>query len=114
MTEQYELNRPTSLSCPECGGTVARIESDPIPKYACHIGHVLTGEAMLQAQADRIESYLTSVLATLNERRELCRQLIEDGLGDPARLEANLREATNKAESVRRLLNDQGSKLFSL
>ena len=110
MSDHYVLNRPTALTCPECGGALAKDESDPIPKYVCHIGHVLTGEAMLEATADRIENYLTSLLAFLNERRELCRQLIKDGVSDPARIEAELNEASAQAEMIRRLLNDQGSK----
>jgi two-component system, chemotaxis family, protein-glutamate methylesterase/glutaminase len=114
MSEQYVLNRPTALTCPECGGALAKIESDPIPKYACHIGHVLTGEAMLEAAADRIENYMTSVLAFLNEQRELCRQLMKEGLSDPTRLEATLREATANAETIRRLLNHQGSTPVSM
>jgi two-component system, chemotaxis family, protein-glutamate methylesterase/glutaminase len=114
MTDHYTLNRPTGLTCPDCGGVLAKVESDPITKYVCHIGHVLTGEAMLEAQADRIETYFTSLLAFLNERRELCRQLLEDGLSDPTRLEFILKEATANAEMIRRLLNDQGSTLTSV
>jgi two-component system chemotaxis response regulator CheB len=108
MTE-YVLNKPTSMSCPECGGTLAKIETSPIPKYACHIGHVLTGEAVLDAQADRIEDSLTSALATLNERRELCRQMIDEKISDRARLQRLFSEATHSAERIKELLNEQGS-----
>lgn len=105
MSEEYVLNKPTSFSCPECGGALAKTETDPIVKFACHIGHVLTGEAMLEAQADRIEESLTTALATLNERRELCRQLLRDGTSDHQRIEATLAEATRNAEQLRAFLN---------
>src|SRR5690349_11934550 len=101
MSEEYVLNRPTGLSCPECGGALAKVDAEPIAKYVCHIGHELTGEAMLDAQAERIEYVLTSALAHLNERRELCRQLLDDGMSDPGRLQAILAEATEKAERLR-------------
>ncbi|HLH93443.1 MAG TPA: hypothetical protein VKX28_33880 [Xanthobacteraceae bacterium] len=101
------LDRPTSLTCPECGGALAKIEDDLIPKYVCHIGHVLTSEAMLDAQAERIETTLTSALAILNERRELCRQLLQDAVNEPGRLEGILAETTATAEDLRKLLNRQ-------
>lgn len=114
MSEIYVLNKPTHLSCPECGGGVAKIDSDPIPKYECHIGHVLTGEAMLEAQAERIEESLTNALAMLNERRELCRQMMHDGMDDPPRLQMLLSEATQQAEQVKKILNDRESKPISM
>ena len=109
MSAEYVLNKPTHLTCPECGGALAKIKSDPIPKYACHIGHVLTGEAVLEAQDELIEHSLTTALAMLNERGELCRQMIDEGISDRARLEGILRQARERAESVRILLNGKGS-----
>jgi two-component system chemotaxis response regulator CheB len=111
MSEEYVLNKPTHLSCPECGGALAKIESDPIPKYACHIGHVLTGEAMLEAQDEVIERSLTTALAMLNERTELCRQMMDDGTTDDVRLKTIQRKARERAESVRDLLNTIGRPL---
>jgi len=114
MSEEYVLNKPTHLTCPECGGALAKIESDPIPKFACHIGHVLTGEAVLEAQDELIERSLTTALAMLNERGELCRQMIDEGISDRARLEGIMRHARARAENVRDLLNGRGSKPISL
>lgn len=114
MSEEYTLNQPTGLTCPECGGALAKVDGDAIPKYVCHIGHELTGEAMLQAQAERIEYLLTGALAMLNERRELCRQLIADGISDGAGVQTKANEATKNAESIRKLLNGQGSHPVSL
>jgi two-component system chemotaxis response regulator CheB len=110
MSEEYQLNRPSSLTCPECGGALAKIEGDPIPRYACHIGHVLTGEAMLDAQAERVEFSLGNALAMLNERRELCRQMMDDGVSDGGRIQAMFAEATANAEKIRGLLNGQAKK----
>ena len=114
MSEEYVLNQPTSLTCPECGGALKKVESEPIPKYVCHIGHELTGEAMLEAQAERIEWLLGGALAMLNERRELCRQLQHDGLGDSAALQQAMQEATDTAESLRALLNAHGGRQHPL
>lgn len=114
MSEQYVLNKPTHLSCPECGGALAKIDSDPIPKYACHIGHVLTGEAMLEAQDELIERSLTTALAMLNEHGELCQQMIDEGISDRARLKAIQAKARKNAESLRELLNERGNRPVSM
>ena len=105
MSAEYVLDRPGHLTCPECGGALTKIESDPIPKYACHIGHVLTGEAMVDAQAERIEYFLEAALALLNERHELCRQLLQDDVQEPGRIQALLEETTRDAERLLAYLN---------
>ena len=114
MSAEYVLNKPTHLTCPECGGALAKIESDPIPKYECHIGHVLTGEAMLEVQDELIERSLTTALAILNERGELCRQMIHEGLSDSDRLEGIRKHARERAEYIRELLNEKGSGPLSM
>jgi two-component system, chemotaxis family, protein-glutamate methylesterase/glutaminase len=107
MSSHYVLDKPDHLTCPECGGALTKVEGDPITKYRCHIGHVLTGEAMLVAQAERIEMLLETALAALNEHRELCRELLEDGVHDGKQISPILRKATTKAEMLRDLLNDR-------
>lgn len=105
MSNGYTLNHPSALSCPECGGTVSILDDGPVRRYVCHIGHVLTGEAMLAAQADRIEYLATGLLAILNERQELCRQLTEAHQDDDGTLQRLRTKATKSAEVMRDLLN---------
>src|SRR5256885_13606598 len=105
MTQEYVLKKPTGLTCPECAGALAKIQNEPISQYACHIGHVLTAEAVLASQAERIEIFLTSALAMLNERCELCRQLTQDDITDRSRVESILGDATIKAKTIRDFLN---------
>ncbi len=105
MIEGYTLDRPSTLSCPECGGAMRRVTEGPISKYVCHIGHVLSGQAMLVAQADRIEWLATGLLAMLNERQELCRELIGSGEDDSGTLEEAKEQAQKNAEAVRSFLN---------
>lgn len=110
-SNEYTLNKPGHLTCPECGGALTKIEDGPIPRYVCHIGHTLTGEAMLVTQAERIEYLLEGALAMLNERRELCRQLLDGDLHDNKRIEVLLGDATRHAEVLRDFLN--GGKLLA-
>ncbi|GJE42418.1 hypothetical protein [Methylobacterium soli] len=110
MGDEYTLNRPFTLSCPECSGVTERSATGTLLQWRCHIGHVLTGDAMLEAQAVALEMRLGSVLSLLNERAELCRQLAENAISegqDPALLEAARQEALQRAEAVRALLESE-------
>jgi hypothetical protein len=82
MNTGYTLNRPTSLTCPECGGAVAPEGVGTLLQYRCHIGHVLTAETMLIASFQEIETKLASCLAHLNEHMELCRHIADQGSSD--------------------------------
>jgi two-component system, chemotaxis family, protein-glutamate methylesterase/glutaminase len=105
MTDGYTLNRPVGLTCPECGGALSVDRHGPVIRYICHIGHILTGEAMLVAQAERVEYLATGLLAMLNERRELCRQLIEADQGDRPYLEQLRNQTSKNAEILRDFLS---------
>jgi two-component system, chemotaxis family, protein-glutamate methylesterase/glutaminase len=106
MNNGYTLNHPKALTCPECGGTVSIVDDGPVRQYVCHIGHVLSGEAMLAAQADRIEGFATGLLAALNERQELCRQLIEARQDDRGVLQQMRIKTMKGAEVIRDFLNN--------
>jgi hypothetical protein len=64
-----------------------------------------TAEAMLVAQADRIEFLATAFLAILNERRELCRQMIEVGQDDSGLVQQAERTARQNSEAMQKFLN---------
>ena len=110
MHEGYTLERPSTLSCPDCGGAMKKESVGSLLQYRCHIGHVLTGEAMLEAQFTLIEYRLGGCMALLSERAELCRQLsaLERGEGrDDLLLEKAEREAIERARTIRELLESE-------
>ena len=110
MTAEYVLDRPTALSCPECGGTVKPERVGTLLQYRCHIGHVLTAETLLVAMLQEIESKLAACLALLNEHMELCRQIAAEGAADgklKASLDAAASQARERAELVRNVLQSE-------
>jgi len=110
MPEGYVLDKPLSLSCPECGGVLRPEQRAGIRQFRCHIGHVLSAETVLVAQFHLLEKKLASVMALLNERAELCQQLAEDarnGGERPSAFEAAAREALARAEIIKRLLEEE-------
>jgi len=107
MPEGYQLEQPITLSCPECAGTLRCEAEGDLLLYRCHIGHRLSGQAMLHAQMAQLEQRLCSCLSLLNERAELCRQLQDAASrqGQAAEpYDAARREALERARSLRSLL----------
>ena len=110
MSENYRLDRPTALTCPECGGAVSRQQDGALLQYRCHIGHVLTAETMLAAQFDVLEAKLAACLVALNERAELCLKMSEASRAqgqESASFEAARAQALERAEVIKKLLEEQ-------
>jgi len=72
-----KFDRPITITCPDCGGALRRSEVGTMIRYACHIGHTYTAEAMAAAQFDDMEKVMRSAERILNERAEFCRQMGE-------------------------------------
>ena len=81
MTEEYRLDRPVAVTCPDCGGALRARHDGSLLQFECHIGHVLTAEVMVEAHFTILEAKLAAAMVALNERAELCRQLEELALG---------------------------------
>jgi two-component system chemotaxis response regulator CheB len=110
MSENYRLDRPTALTCPECGGALARQQDGSLLQFRCHIGHVLTAETMLAAHFDVLETKLAACLMALNERAELCRELSEAARAqgqDCGTYEAASAEAIERAKVIKNLLESE-------
>jgi|SRR5262245_23334136 len=110
MSNDYALEKPSSFSCPECGGVLRRADVGGIRCFRCHIGHVLTAEAVLAAQFDVLEMKLGGCLALLNERAELCSEMAADALkrGQNAQMFVDAsREALDRTECLKTLLQSE-------
>src|SRR5262249_19740147 len=103
------LDRPEAVTCPECGGAVSTEKTGTLLQYRCHIGHVLTADTMLAAQFTVIEAKLGACMVVLKERAEACRNMIEAAAPgqDVASLQAALREALERAEVIKHLLESE-------
>lgn len=106
-SEGYTLDRPTAMSCPDCGGAMSRETRGRTTLYRCHIGHALTIETLLHAKHSVLEEKLGASLAVLSERAELCRQLAEaarEAGRDGSRFDRARDQSLERAEIVRSLL----------
>lgn len=110
MNEEYTLDKPVALTCPECGGAMSTEHEGTLLQYRCHIGHVLTAETMLAAQFGVLEAKLAASLVALKERAELCRQMSEAARTqgrDTACLDSACAEALERAQVVKKLLESE-------
>jgi hypothetical protein len=110
MNDGYRLDQPTALTCPECGGALARQRDGTLVQFRCHIGHVLTAETMLAAQFNVLEAKLAACLVALNERAELCNELTENAQAqghDTTAFRAARAEALERAKIIKELLESE-------
>ena len=77
MIDGETLDRPLTVTCPDCGGALRRTDLGALIKYDCHIGHAYTAEALAEAQFDQMERIMRAAERILNERAEFCRQMAE-------------------------------------
>lgn len=105
MTAQFTLDKPLTVTCPDCGGALRRTELGSLTQFNCHIGHVYTAEVMLAAQFLAMERFLEQAMRSLNERAELCRGMAVKAIGpERAAWESAEREALDQTAPIRSLL----------
>lgn len=51
MTDLSAIGQVSALTCPDCGGALWEISSDPPLRYRCHTGHAYTALSLDDAQA---------------------------------------------------------------
>ena len=66
---------PSSLTCPECGGTLWQVDEENLIRFRCHLGHAFTAEGLLDQQDERVEASLWTALRDLEEAAEFRRRM---------------------------------------
>jgi two-component system, chemotaxis family, protein-glutamate methylesterase/glutaminase len=118
MAANDQLGSPSRFTCPECHGTLWEISDGSLLRYRCHVGHALTGEAILAAHAKETEEMLWSLMRAHQERAELARRMADQErslhrskLAD--QMAQRAQEYDEDAEVVRRLLSGRGAAIVA-
>jgi two-component system chemotaxis response regulator CheB len=81
---------PSSLTCPDCGGSLWEMKEPKPLRYRCHTGHAYSALSLATAQKEASEHALWSSVRALREREMLLRRMagIASALGDQAQATA--------------------------
>lgn len=109
---EMEMERPVTLTCPECGGAVRRVCDGLSAEFRCHTGHHFGLDDMVAGQGQKLEEALVVAVRVLNERIELCRNMKENARAGGrdlgvAHWERLQREADDQFQVLRRFLEHQ-------
>ncbi len=66
-----KLGPAMDLTCPDCGGTLHKMEHDAIPRFRCFTGHAFTGNSLEDLQLSSLEESLWTAIRMMEERRNL-------------------------------------------
>jgi two-component system, chemotaxis family, protein-glutamate methylesterase/glutaminase len=86
---------PSSLTCPDCGGSLWEMKDTRPLRYRCHTGHAFSGLSLAHAQKDASEQALWNSVRALREREMLLRRVasISAAMGDAAQAAAGQQQA---------------------
>jgi two-component system chemotaxis response regulator CheB len=97
---------PSSLTCPECGGTLWERDDGDLLHFRCRVGHAYSPESLFSHQQESLEGALWAAVVALQERcdlaERLARRMIERGRWQLAsRYERQADDARRRAGQVR-------------
>lgn len=102
------IGEQVPVACPDCGGPLWQIGKSRTAMFRCHVGHALSGQALLNAQNEEIERSLWVAVRSLSERAATLNKLADNADRSGARLTELFRERANEAmghsENARRFL----------
>lgn len=114
MDELRHFATPSTLTCPDCGGTLWQVDEARPPRFRCHTGHAFSLRSLTAAQTKAAEEALWSAVRALQEKELLLRRITE--LDRQAGDEAHAADAEQQAERLhaqaevlRRLVEATGS-----
>jgi two-component system, chemotaxis family, protein-glutamate methylesterase/glutaminase len=64
---------PSTFTCPECNGTLWRLNHSRLLRYRCHTGHAYTASSLAHGRSGDVERSLRDALRALRERESMSR-----------------------------------------
>lgn len=104
METEDRLGTRSSLTCPECHGTLWEIADGTMLRYRCHVGHAFSADAMVTAQSSEAEQTLWALLRSYQERIALLQRMVKQ-----EREKGNLRLARQLDERARGYRQDSAT-----
>ena len=110
------IGRPSTLTCPECGGNLVEIEDGPLLRFRCKVGHAYGPGTLATSHRESIEQAIWVALRTHQDRVIMFRRLAERAREHGhATVEANwtrtARDAERTVTMLKGVLSRQGQEL---
>jgi two-component system chemotaxis response regulator CheB len=114
-TDFLELGSPSMLTCPECHGTLLRLNDQKMLRFRCHTGHAYTAATLLAAIKERIEEALWTSVSAIEESAMLLGHMAEHIPSGDDTTAADFRDASQdalrSAQAVRGVITAGQSRL---
>jgi two-component system chemotaxis response regulator CheB len=103
----FEVGTLSTLTCPDCHGTLVSIQEGSTIRYRCHTGHGFSARALLQGVSQTVEDSLWNTIRALEETvmllEQAARALEADGVAEPD-YRVKLAKAQQQLELLRPLV----------
>lgn len=101
------VGKPSTLSCPDCGGNLVEIEDGPLLRFRCKVGHAYGPATLAEFHRESIEQAIWVALRTHEDRAIMFRRLADRARahGHPT-VEANWTRSAQEAERTVAMLKD--------
>lgn len=112
LIQLERLGELTSLTCPDCHGSLWQLRDEEFVRFRCRTGHAYTVEALLAEQDQALEVILRDALRSAVEKSTLARFLSEHGHRAENQKainerESTLQEAEKRVQLIQRVLNHE-------
>ena len=106
MRHPEERRTISSITCPECHGSMQEIVDGEFVRYRCHTGHAFTLEALGALQADAWERALYNAYRAQQERAMLVGRMADEARARGAATAEQLQQRARSYEEGADLLRD--------
>lgn len=101
--------KTSSLTCPDCGGSLFQQQERNFLKFRCRVGHAFSAENLVAGQSKAQEEALWAAIRSLEERTELMLKMANSArsrnhTGSAQRFEAQAKEAQQRSDLLRQAL----------
>ncbi|NUS39724.1 MAG: chemotaxis protein CheB [Lysobacter sp.] len=112
MSHLERIADVSSLTCPDCGGSLFEVREQPPLRYRCHTGHAFTAGSLAHGQSQATNAHLAGGVRSLRERAMLLRRMmsVAQGTGDAAQaatIQAQADRLWRQANELELLLEEE-------
>lgn len=111
LNQLEQLGELTSLTCPDCHGSLWQLTEDKFIRFRCRTGHAYTAETLRTEQNQALENILRDALRCAVEQSTLARHLTGARLPRDQETinpwDSELRNATQRVYLIQQVLNHE-------